>query len=363
MMKKRELQDQVHNLSLKTETLNNEKMSALEREDHLSNKLSEWKKKAQSKFTQYQNTIKELQMQLELKTKEVSEKDTTIILLKEDLDQQNKTCERLKSEMEEKKSQLDKKSNIETELKTQAARIMELEELVAHKTNEIESLGEVLKNDNQQKDIERNEITQKLQHIQELEKEKDNRVKEAEEKVSELEEQVSSLTSELETTKKELEHVDSSMKSKEQEFKALQEKLELENSKKLAELKKKAEQKIAAIKKQLLSQREEKEQSYKKDTERHLNELHIKLKERENAIHILEEKLKSTESSPPAEMSVVPRSANSLACAEQEGLGSQGCVHQACEEKNQCFTKRCNGKRKAAADARVRKRRNISFSF
>lgn len=331
---KRELQDQVQNLSLKTETLNNEKMSALEREDHLSNKFSEWKKKAQSKFTQYQNTIKELQMQLELKTKEVSEKDQTIILLKEDLDQQNKTCERLKSEMEDKKSQLDKKeSNLETELKTQAARIMELEELVAHKTNEIESLAEVLKNDNQQKDIERNEIAQKLQHIQELEKEKDNRVKEAEEKISELEEQVSSLTSELETTKKELEHVDSSMKSKEQEFKALEEKLELENSKKLAELKKKAEQKIAAIKKQLLSQREEKEQHYKKDTERHLNELHVKLRERENAIHILEEKLKSTESSPPAEMSVVPRSANSLACAEQEGLGSQGCVHQACEEK------------------------------
>ncbi|XP_049622321.1 golgin subfamily A member 4-like isoform X2 [Suncus etruscus] len=331
---KRELQDQVQNLSLKTETLNNEKISALEREDHLSKKFSEWKKKAQSKFTQYQNTIKELQMQLELKAKEVSEKDRTITLLKEDLDQQNKTCESLKSEMEDKMSQLHKtESNLETELKTQAARIMELEELVAHKTNEIESLGEVLKNDNQQKDIERNEIAQKLQHIQELEKEKDKWVKEAEKKVSELEEQVSSLKSELETTKKELEYVDSSMKGKEQEFRALEEKLELEHSKKLAELKKKAEQKIAAIKKQLLSQRDEKEQHYKKDTERHLNELHIKLREREDAIHILEEKLKSTESSPPAEMSVVPRSANSLGCAEQEDLGSQGCVHQACEEK------------------------------
>lgn len=273
-------------------------------------------------------------MQLDLKTKEASEKDEQTTLLKEDLNQQNKRFECLKGEMEDKKSKMEKKEcNLETELKTQRARIVELEEHVTQKTVEIESLNEVLKNYNQQKDIEQNEMVQKLQHIQELGEEKDNRVKEAEEKVLSLEKQVASMKSELETKKKELEHVNSSVKSKEEALKALEDRLELESAAKLAELKKKAEQKVAAIKKQLLSQMEEKEQQYKKDTESHLSELNTKLQEREREIYILEEKLKSVESSPQSETSVVPRSAkNVAACTEQEA-DSQGCVQKACEEK------------------------------
>ncbi|XP_059965150.1 golgin subfamily A member 4 isoform X1 [Mesoplodon densirostris] len=326
-----ELLDQVRDLSLKVETLSKEKTSALEQ----ANKFSEWKKKAQSRFTQYQNTSKELQMQLELKTKETSEKDEQITLLKEDLDQQKKRIEYLKGEVEDKKSKMEKKErNLQTELKTQTARIVELEEHVTQKTIEIESLNEVLKNYNQQKDIERKEMIQKLQHIQELGEEKDNRVKEAEEKVLSLEKQASSMKSELESTKKELEHVNSIVKSKEEELKALEDRLELESAAKLGELKKKAEQKIAAIKKQLLSQMEEKEQQYRRDRESHLSELNTKLQEREKEIHVLEEKLKSVGSSPQSETSVAPRSAeNEAARAEQEEAESPGCVQKACEEK------------------------------
>nr|XP_019839879.1 PREDICTED: golgin subfamily A member 4 isoform X4 [Bos indicus] len=330
-----ELLDQVRDLSLKVETLSKEKTSALEQADHLSIKFSEWKKKAQSRFTQYQNTSKELQVQLELKTKETSEKEEQLTLLKEDLDQQKKRFEYLKSEMEDKKSEMEKRDfNLETELKTQTVRIVELEEHVAQKTIEIESLNEVLKNYHQQKDSEQKEMIQKLQHIQELGEEKDNRVKEAEEKVLRLEEQASSMKSELESVKKELEHVNSIVKGKEEELKALEDRLELEGAAKLAELKKKAEQKIAAIKKQLLSQMEEKEQQYRKDKESHLSELTTKLQERDREIHILEEKLKSAESSPQSETSVVPRlSENVAVCTEQEEADSQGCVHNACEEK------------------------------
>ncbi|KAB1264458.1 Golgin subfamily A member 4 [Camelus dromedarius] len=331
----RGLLDQVQDLSLKVETLSKEKISALEQVDHLSNKFSEWKKKAQSRFTQYQNTSKELQTQLELKTKEASEKAEQIALLKEDLDKQNKRLECLKAEMEDKKSEMEKKEcDLETELKTQAARIVELEEHAAQNTMEIESLNEVLKNYNQQKDIEEKEMTQKLQHIQELGEEKDNRVKEAEEKVLRLENQMSSMKSELEAKKEELEHVNSSVKSKEEELKALEERLELESAAKLAELKKKAEQKIAAIKKQLLSQMEEKEQQYRKDTESHLSELNTKLQEREREIHTLQEKLKSMENSPQSETPVVSRSAKDVAvCTEGEAADSRGCVQKACEEK------------------------------
>ncbi|XP_053455228.1 golgin subfamily A member 4 isoform X4 [Nycticebus coucang] len=332
---KRELQYQVQDLSLKVDTLNKEKISALEQVDHWSNKFSEWKKKAQPKFTQYQNTIKELQMQLELKTKEEFEKDEKINSLTEDLDQQNKRFECLKSEMEDKKSKMEKKEcTLETELKTQTARIVELEDHITQRTNEIESLNEVLKNYSQQKDIEQKELVQKLQRFQALGEEKDDRVKEAEDKVLRLEKQVSSMKAELETKKKELEHANSSVKSKEEELQALEDRLELESTTKLAELKKKAEQKIAAIKKQLLSQMEEKEQQYKKGTESHLNELSTKLQDREREVRILEEKLKSVESSPQSEASVVSRSAKNVeACTEQKEVDSQSCVQKACEEK------------------------------
>uniref|UniRef100_A0A2K6N2I9 Golgin A4 n=1 Tax=Rhinopithecus bieti TaxID=61621 RepID=A0A2K6N2I9_RHIBE len=330
---KHELLDQVQDLSLKVDTLSKEKMSALEQVDHWSNKFSEWKKKAQSRFTQHQNTIKELQTQLELKSKEAHEKDEKINLLKEDLDQQNKRFDCLKGEMEDKQSKMEKKEcNLETELKTQTARIMELEDHITQKTIEIETLNEVLKNYNQQKDIEHKELVQKLQHFQELGEEKDNRVKEAEEKILTLENQVYSMKAELETKKKELEHVNLSVKSKEEELKALEDRLESESAAKLAELKKKAEQKIAAIKKQLLSQMEEKEEQYKKGTESHLSELNTKLQEKEREVHILEEKLKSVESS-QSETLIVPRSAkNVAACTEQEA-DSQGCMQKTHEEK------------------------------
>ncbi|XP_045242416.2 golgin subfamily A member 4 isoform X4 [Macaca fascicularis] len=331
---KHELLDQVQDLSLKVDTLSKEKISALEQVDHWSSKFSEWKKKAQSRFTQHQNTIKDLQIQLELKSKEAHEKDEKINLLKEDLDQQNKRFDCLRGEMEDKKSKMEKKEcNLETELKTQTARIMELEDHITQKTIEIESLNEVLKNYNQQKDIEHKELVQKLQHFQELGEEKDNRVKEAEEKILTLENQVYSMKAELETKKKELEHVNLSVKSKEEELKALEDRLESESAAKLAELKKKAEQKIAAIKKQLLSQMEEKEEQYKKGTESHLSELNTKLQEREREVHILEEKLKSVESS-QSETLIVPRSAkNVAACTEQEEADSQGCMQKTHEEK------------------------------
>ncbi|XP_044108636.1 golgin subfamily A member 4 isoform X5 [Neovison vison] len=322
-----ELLGQVQDLSLKVETLSKEKISALEQVDHLSNKFSEWKKKAQSKFVQYQSTIKDLQMQLELKAKEANEKDEQIHGLKEDLDQQNERLVCLKSEMEDKKSKLEKKEcNLETELKTQMTRIVELEEHLTQKATEIESLNEALNNYNQQKDTEQKEMLQKLQHIQELGEEKDNRVKEAEEKVSRLEKQVSSMKSEIEAKKKELEHANSGMKGKEEELKALEDKLELESAAKLAELKKKAEQKIAAIKKQLLSQMEEKEQQYKKDTEGHLT----KLQEKEREIQVLEEKLKGP---PQSEASVIPTSAEHVASCAEQNMDPEGCVQKAYDDK------------------------------
>uniref|UniRef100_A0A673SVL0 Golgin A4 n=1 Tax=Suricata suricatta TaxID=37032 RepID=A0A673SVL0_SURSU len=328
----RDLLDQAQSLSLKVETLTAEKVSALEQVDHLSSKFSEWKKKAQSKFIQYQNNIKEVQTQLELKTKEASEKAAQVSFLKEGLDQQSERLVCLKGEMEDQKSQLETKGcHLESALETQKARIVELEEHLAQKTTEMESLNEALNKYNQQRDTEQKEMLRELQHVQELGEEKDSRVREAEDKVLRLEKQVSSMTSALETKEKELEHANASVKAREEVLRALEDRLELESAAKLAELKKKAEQKIAAVKKQLLSQMEEKEQQYKQDAEGRLDELSRKLQEREREIQALEEKLKSMEGLPQSEASVTLRSA--AACAEHEEPDLQDCQQKAGEGK------------------------------
>ncbi|KAM7336852.1 hypothetical protein ACRRTK_002971 [Alexandromys fortis] len=329
-----ELQGQVQDLSLKVDALSKEKTAALEQVAHWSNKFSEWKKKAQPRFAQYQSTIKDLQTQLDIKAKEASEKDEQIHLLKEDLDQQNKRFECLKGEIEDRKSNMEKKEcDLETELKVQTARVAELEDCITQRKKEIESLNEILRNYNQQKDTEQNELVQKLQHFEEMGEEKDNKVREAEEKVLRLEKQVSSLEAELGIMKKELEHMTCSVKSRDGELKALEDKLELESAAKV-ELKRKAEQKIAAIRKQLVSQMEEKKQQYEKDAESQLSELNAKLQDREKQIHILEEKLKNLESSPQSEMPVVSRSVQSVAASsEQDTVDSQGCTHKACQER------------------------------
>ncbi|NP_001397090.1 golgin subfamily A member 4 isoform 2 [Mus musculus] len=342
-----QLQAQLQELSLKVDALSKEKMSALEQVDHWSNKFSEWKKKAQSRLAQHQSTIKDLQAQLDVKATDAREKEEQICLLKEDLDRQNKKFECLKGEMEVRKSKMEKKEcDLETALKTQTARVVELEDCVTQRKKEVESLNETLKNYNQQRDTEHSGLVQRLQHLEELGEEKDNKVREAEETVLRLREHVSSLEAELGTVKKELEHVNSSVKSRDGELKALEDKLELESAAKV-ELKRKAEQKIAAIRKQLLSQMEEKTQRYAKDTENRLSELSAQLKEREKQVHSLEDKLKNLESSPHPEVPAVSRSMQSVAASpEQEAPDSQDCTHKACKERLCMLQRRLSEKEK-----------------
>ncbi|XP_034340373.1 golgin subfamily A member 4 isoform X4 [Arvicanthis niloticus] len=318
-----QLRAQLQELSLKVDALSKEKMAALEQVDHWSNKVSEWKKKAQPRLAQYQSTIKDLQAQLDLKAKEASEKDEQMRLLKEDLDQQNKRFECLKGEIEDRKSKMEKKEcDLEAELKTKTAKVVELEDCITQRKKEVESLNETLKNYSQQRGTEHSRLVQKLQRLEELGEEKDDKVREAEETVLRLKEHVSSLEAELGVVKKELEHVNSSVKSRDEELKALEDKLELESAAKV-ELKRKAEQKIAAIRKQLLSQMEEKTQQYAKDTENQLSELNAKLQEREKQIHILEDRLKNLGSSPQPEMPVVPRSMGNVAVSPEQEDSTQ----------------------------------------
>ncbi|XP_029337863.1 golgin subfamily A member 4 isoform X5 [Mus caroli] len=342
-----QLQAQLQELSLKVDALSKEKMSALEQVDHWSNKFSEWKKKAQSRLAQHQSTIKDLQAQLDGKATDAREKEEQICLLKEELDRQNKKFECLKGEMEDRKSKMEKKEcDLETALKTQTARVVELEDCITQRKKEVESLNETLKNYTQQRDTEHSGLVQRLQHLEELGEEKDNKVREAEETILRLREHVSSLEAELGAVKKELEHVNSIVKSRDGELKALEDKLELESAAKV-ELKRKAEQKIAAIRKQLLSQMEEKTQQYAKDTESRLSELSAQLQEREKQVHSLEDKLKNLESSPHPEVPAVSRSMQSVAVSpEQEAPDSQDCTQKACKERLCMLQRRLSEKEK-----------------
>ncbi|XP_072454999.1 golgin subfamily A member 4 isoform X2 [Notamacropus eugenii] len=272
-----ELLSQVQDLSSTVDTLNKEKTSALEQVDHWMNKFSEWKKKAQSKITQNQNAIKDLQMQLELKTKESSEKDEQINSLKENLDQEKISFESWKRELEERESKKEKQEcDLLAELNIQSGRIAELEEHIAQKTAENACLAEELR--------QHCESEEQVRHARER----------GEEQLLQLQKQVHSMKSKLEAQQREMEHaITSSSQSKVDELKALQERLDAENAAKLAELKKKAEQKIATIKKQLLSQMEEKEQ-HRREADDQVMAMTRQLQEQEREIQQLREQLGST---------------------------------------------------------------------
>ncbi|KAJ6661942.1 hypothetical protein lerEdw1_012789 [Lerista edwardsae] len=298
-----QLLTEVQELSSKVETLNKEKASALEQVDHWMNKLSEYKKKAQIKFTQNHNTIKELQNKVELSNNQAGEKEEELNRMKEEFDKQTKHLDHLKGLVEQKQNRREKQeSDLIAELKIHTARIAELEEHIARKTAENDSLVEELKKHNEQKNNEQKELAQQLDQAQILVVEKGKKLKEMEEKVLFLEEKMQTMEVDFSKKSRELEETKVTlMKSKEEELKALEQKLVSETTK-LADRKKKNEQTIAAIKKQLTSQMKEKERLYKQDMEEKLANLEQKLKDKDDKIISLEEKNRSVEDSSDNEM-------------------------------------------------------------
>ncbi|XP_053791723.1 golgin subfamily A member 4 isoform X3 [Vidua chalybeata] len=336
-----QLLNQVEELSSRVEMLSQEKASALDQIDHCMAQLSEWKMKAQTRFTQNHDTIKDLQSKLELSNTEANKKVEELNKLKEQLAKQNKNLDCLKSELEQKQNRREKEENeLTSKLKKQAAKLAELEKDIAQKTLENDSLLEELKKCNEQKHTEKEEIAWQLHQAEKVAFEKENRFKKAEEKVLNLEKQISSLKADFEAKEKEFDQMKSViLKRKEEELKELEERLNAENSTKLADLKKKAEQKIHCIRKQLLSQMEEKEQQFKQDREDQLQKLEQKVQEREAKIESLEEKIKSTRDSTELEKDMLEKLESLKAAVEQEKNNLLESVQQAYKEKMQVLQK------------------------
>ncbi|KAM3823596.1 golgin subfamily A member 4-like [Vipera latastei] len=283
-----QLLNEMEVLSSKVESLSEEKATALKQADHWMNKMSEWKKKAQLRFTQNYNIIKELQSKIELSNNQASEKEEELNRIKEEHDKQTKQVEHLKSLMEQKQVRKEKReSDLVAEIKIHTARIAELEEYIARKTKENDYLMEECKAYHEQ-DSEQKEMAQQLQQAQEALVDKDDKLKEMEQNVLTFEEKMQAMEIVLEEKSKEFEGIKLALlKTKEEELKALEERLASEATSKIADLKKKAEHKIASIKRQLTTQMEEKEQQ---------NKLQKKLQEKEKKIMSLEEKIKSIDS-------------------------------------------------------------------
>ncbi|KAI4897230.1 hypothetical protein NFI96_022229 [Prochilodus magdalenae] len=267
------------------EKVEREKDEALKQADTLRNKMSELKKKAESKFTQNHNTVKSLQGKVEDMERQLSEKEEHLQRLTASIDNQSIS----KSEMDQVLSEKEQRvSALTLELDNCTRRIGELEEHLEVRTKEREQLAAELQQHNSMREAEKTELVQQLQQAQEQCSQR-----------ADLEVKLRSLEGEIQNDKQQMEIQRGDFeKEKADILKAKHEALKAaeESAGKAAELKKKAEQKIGMIRKQLTSQIEEKEQIIK-DLQGQLEDLRQRQSESsekngkimEEAIHSLKE--------------------------------------------------------------------------
>ncbi|KAJ3610881.1 hypothetical protein NHX12_022971 [Muraenolepis orangiensis] len=255
---KEESQQIVVNMRETIERLEQEKKSAVEQADTLRNSLSEFRNKAESRFTQNHNTVVSLQDRLQNLEREISEKNEALQSLTANIDNQSIS----KSEMDQALSEKEQRvSALVSELESCNSRLCELQDQLALKTKECEQLLADLKQQLGIRESEKIEFTERLQQTQEQFTQNGHLVQETKDKLHLLEKENHTCKLELETQRAEFEKMRSEiLESKEESLKDTEERLSAESAKKMSEFKKKAEQKIGQIRKQLTSQLEEKEQ-------------------------------------------------------------------------------------------------------
>ncbi|KAM9726236.1 golgin subfamily A member 4 isoform 1-T1 [Menidia menidia] len=241
------------------ERLEQERMSASEQADVLRVSLSEHENKAETKFTQDNNTITSLQTRLKELEGEISEKNDAFQRLAASIDNQSISKTVLDQVLSEKEQKI---NSLTAELQGCISRLDELQEQLALKTKECEQLTCDLKQQQSIRENEKKELVEQLQQIQTQCSQNGNLEQEMVEKLQSLEEDNQTCKHKLESQREEFERMkEEIIKGKEESLKAAEEKLSAESARKVSELKKKAEQKISQIKKQLTTQLEEKSQT------------------------------------------------------------------------------------------------------
>nr|XP_046210675.1 golgin subfamily A member 4-like isoform X1 [Oncorhynchus gorbuscha] len=274
--------------------LEKEKTFAVEQANAFKNNLTEFKRKAESKFSQNHNTVKSLQTRLDDTEKQISEKDEALQRLIASIDNQSIS----KSEMDQVLSEKEQKvSALSLEVESCNSRLSELEEQLVFKTKESEQLTADLKQQHSIREHEKRELTEHLQQTQEQFRiQNGNLVQATEEKLQSMERENQTLKKELERQREVFDKMkDEILKTKDETLKVAEEKLSKGNAGKVAELKKKAEQKINQIQKPLTSQLEEKEKTGVKALRTQLEEAKVDKATKKQGAETLEEKGTSLE--------------------------------------------------------------------
>lgn len=238
------------------------------------------RKKAEIRFTQNHQTIKDLQEKIEIANKQLLEKDGEMKTVREEF-------EHLQSNTEKDQANRDNLAlKFTTSVEHQNSRIQELEAEITKLIKEKQCLLEEVDRQIQQQGIEKRQLVEQLSHIQNVASEKDSHSMEAQQQILRLENEISSLKEDGSAKEIQWEQLKIELtENKDKALKALEEQLTSEGTKKMAELKKKAEQKIASVKKQLMSQLEEKEK-VKQDLEVQLQSVKSQIQSEGQALQV-----------------------------------------------------------------------------
>ncbi|KAK7902183.1 hypothetical protein WMY93_018952 [Mugilogobius chulae] len=272
--------------------LEQEKASALEEASTLRKSLSELENNTASKVAQSNNTITTLQNRLEELEREIGEKNDALQRLTASIDNQSIS----KSEMDQILSEKEQKvSGLTSELESCNKKLGEIQEQLALKIQECEQITMELKQQHSITENEKKVLVEQLQQSQLQCMQNGNTEQEMMEKLHSLKEDNQKCQLEIQNQKEDFEKVKSEIeKTNEEKLKATEERLAAESAKKVSDLKKKAEQKIGQIRKQLMSQLDEKEQTIK-SLQASLEEVTKTETSGKEQVHVLEEKTKSLE--------------------------------------------------------------------
>ncbi|KAM9476755.1 golgin subfamily A member 4 isoform 2-T2 [Clarias gariepinus] len=258
-----------------------EKSVAIEQADTLRNKLSELKKKTDSKLTQNHNTVKSLKCKIEEMEKQITEKDEHLQRLTASIDNQSISKSEMDQVLNEKEQRV---SALTLELDNCTKKISELEEQLKMQTKEEEQLKAEFQQHLNLRESEKMELIQQLQQTKEQCSHKSDLACENDEKLLSLEKEFQNVKQQLESQQENFVREKAQiLKSKEEALKTAE-----ESTIKVAELKKKAEQKISLLRKQLTSQVEQKEQTIK-DLKVQLENITQRHQEKEQQVKCLEE--------------------------------------------------------------------------
>ncbi|XP_067092055.1 golgin subfamily A member 4 isoform X2 [Osmerus mordax] len=267
--KEEERQQELQELLRQMDKLHQDKMATTEQAEALKENLSEFKVKAEAKLTQSHDTVQALQARLEGMERQLAERDEDL----RRLEQASGDCQSIsKSEMDQALSEKEQKmSALGAELELCSVTLSEREEQLAARTRECEQLTADLRQRRSLWEAERKERSGQLQLSQD---QSSQCAQEAKEKLQALEMEKVRLRQELEGQKEDFE------KKEEEVLRSQEERLTAEGAGKMSELKKKAEQKIVQIRKQLNSQLEEKDRSVR-SLQAQLEEVKKEVKEQE----------------------------------------------------------------------------------